>query len=178
VVARQHGEDLLVELLELLRGDVQDELVGAGRPLPGRRQPGPRLQPARGPVQVAVGEQPLQGAAGGERLGILRVVDSEAEAVAGQPPRPPPPGRAAGLLDEAELRQLAQVPRAAGGALADVLGGLGGRQRAVLAERLDQGEANGVGDGAQLARVGQVTRFESDVSKDTFLSPPRSSGDL
>jgi hypothetical protein len=59
-----------------------------------------------------------------------------------------------------------------------VLGRLGGRQRPVLGQGLEQPEADRVGQGAQLARVGQLTRFESDVSKDSFRRTTRSSTDL
>jgi hypothetical protein len=157
---------------------MQDELAGARRPLPGRWQPGPRPQPALGPVEVAVGEQPLERAPGGDGLGILRPVDGEAQPVGRQLPRPAASLGRTRLLDEPELGQLAQVPGAARRALADVLGRLGGRQRPVLGQGLEQPEADRVGQGAQLARVGQLTRFESDVSKDSFRRTTRSSTDL
>jgi hypothetical protein len=48
----------------------------------------------------------------------------------------------------------------------------------VLGQRLQQPEANRVGQGAQLARIGQLTRLESDVSKDSFSRTTRSSTDL
>jgi hypothetical protein len=59
-----------------------------------------------------------------------------------------------------------------------VLGRVGGRQRPVLGQRLQQAEANRVGQGAQLARIGQLTRLESDVSKGSFPRTTRSSTDL
>jgi hypothetical protein len=178
VVAGEDGDDLLLQLRELLGGDVQDELAGAGRPLPGRRQSGPRPQPALGSVEVAVGEQPLERAAGGDGLGVLGPVDRESQSVGRQLPWPAPPLRRARLLDEAELGQLAQVPGAARRALADVPGRVGGRQRPVLGQRLQQPEADRVGQGAQLAWVGQLSRFEGDVSKDSFRQTTRSSTDL
>jgi hypothetical protein len=178
VVARQQREDLRVELLQLLGGDVQQELLGPGRPLPGGGQRRSRLQAPRRAVEVAVGEQPLQRAPRGLALGVLGVVDAEAQPVGGQPPRPPSAGRRARLLDEPELGQLAQVPGAARRALADVLGRVGGRQRPVLGQRLQQPEADRVGQGAQLTRVGQLTRFESDLSKDSFRRTTGSSADL
>jgi hypothetical protein len=178
LVAREDGDDLLLQLGQLVGRDMQDELAGARRPLPGRRQPGPRAQAALGAVEVAVGEQPLERAPGGDGLGILRPVDGEAQPVGRQLPRAAAPLGRAGLLDEPELGQLAQVPGAARRALADVLGRVGGRQRPVLGQRLQQPEANRVGQGAQLARIGQLTRLESDVSKDSFPRTTRSSTDL
>jgi hypothetical protein len=157
---------------------VQDELAGAGRPLPGGRQRGPRPQPALGSIEVAVGEQPLERAAGGDGLGVLRPVDREPQPVRRQLPRPAAPLRRARLLDEPELGQLAQVPGAARRALADVLGRVGGRQRPVLGQGLEQPEADRVGQGAQLARVGQLARLESDVSKDILRQTTASSADL
>jgi hypothetical protein len=82
------------------------------------------------------------------------------------------------LLDEPELGQLAQVPGAARRALADVLGRVGGRQRPVLGQGLEQPEADRVGQGAQLARVGQLARLERNVSKHTFPLTTRSTADL
>jgi hypothetical protein len=59
-----------------------------------------------------------------------------------------------------------------------VLGRLGGGQRSVRGQRLEQAEADRVGQGAQFARIGQLARFESDLSKDSFRRTTGSSADL
>ena len=77
----------------------------------------------------------------------------------GGPPRALPAAPAAGLLDEAVLRERPQVERAVGGRLAERLAGLGRGQRGVHAEQLDQRHPDRVREGAHHGRVGDAHRL-------------------
>src|SRR5579875_768311 len=137
-VAPEDRGDLLAHLHRLLFGEEDGALRGAGcvRPL---RVEMLHLLPA--PV---TGEPPLEEHVGelARGDGLLFVADArEAEPPVHELPRPPAAGAAARLLDEAVLRELAEVERAGGRRLADALARLGRRHGTLEREELEQGEA-------------------------------------
>src|SRR5205823_13698721 len=104
--AVDHLGDVVVELLELGRGQVE-EVLGAGR------GPDPFLGVAVAgvaPGPVAAGlpvlDQPAEGLGGQLGLPVTRRA-GQLQALAGDPPRPGPALAAAGLLHEAVPGQLA-----------------------------------------------------------------------
>ena len=154
----QHGQQLLVQLVQFLGGQVEHKLAVTGgvTPFPRVRRLG--LPPGPVPVELALTDQPDQGA-GGDRG--LRVVVGRGDRMAdrGHPPGPGASLAAARFLDESVLRQLAQVKRARGRRLADQLADLGGGHRAADAQLLDDRDPHGVGQCAQGPRVGKLPQF-------------------
>ena len=163
--------ELAVEGAQLLRRDVEQELACARDLLPLARVAGAGLHAGPHAPDAPLADDPVErgGRGGGRRI----VVDvGEVQADVGQPPGPPPPGAAPGLLDEAVLGELAEMEGARRRALADGLAGLGRRERAVDAKRVEQGEPDGMGERAHGARIGDIAGLvaravERHISKDS-----------
>src|SRR6478609_8469912 len=128
--------DLLVDLPELLGGQPEHRLAGAGRLAPFRSLGRAVLVGPDEAVHLAVDQHPGQGPVGEDRLGGAVALVPGHPPVRGLP-RPLPAGAALGLAHEAVLGQLAQVPRAVGRALPQPLAELAGRHRPVDHERLE-----------------------------------------
>src|SRR6478609_11746224 len=163
--------DLLVDRLELLGGQPEHRLAGAGRLAPLRSLGRAVLVGPDEAVHLAVDQHPGQGLVGEDRLGGAVALVPGHPPVRGLP-RPLPAGAAQRLADEAVLGQLAQVPRAVGRALPQPLAELAGRHRTVDHERLEDAHPQRVRDGAQLARVGEAAGLGRHASKVLFRKSP------
>src|SRR5579872_3113572 len=116
---------LLIQRVELVNGHVQQEFARAGGPLPFRGSVAAQRKAFLQAVQVERVEDARERGCRQARLGVIADV-REAQAGMDEAPRTLAARNPRDLLDEAVLRQLAEVERAGGRALADELAGLGG----------------------------------------------------
>src|SRR5919204_606165 len=156
--------DRLAELFELGRRQVQPGVAEELGRLPVLRLVPPPLEPGEQVLEVALRDHGREELGGGRHLRRLR--DARPARVQRRgTPRPfsaPPSPR---LLDEAVLRELAEVERAARGALADRLSGLGGRQRSLATEQAEERESDRVCDRAQGPWVAQLGALVHSVER-------------
>src|SRR5262245_1939546 len=138
-----------------------------GSVLPLRRLIGLLVDPRRQELEVAARNQRLQqlGSCCHLRRGCAARPLSEQ---GGRPPRTFSPPAAPGLLDQAVLRQLAEVERRQGVAYPEKLGCLGRRKRPFSAEQADESKPKRMGEPAQGSRIGELdgaARFRSHVPR-------------
>src|SRR5579863_658244 len=154
VLPGQRGH-VLVELAELFRRHVQQELTGAGCLLPLSGDVATELETFLEAVEVEVVEDPAERVRRQTGLGVVADV-GVAHAGVHQPPRALASGDTCNLLDEAVFGELAEVEGARGRALADKLAGLRGRERTLGTEHLEDRDAHRVGDSAHRPWVGEL----------------------
>src|SRR5438445_2072145 len=158
-VLGERGAQLFVERAQLVGTDVEEVFARAGHLLPFRGQVHAQLLALLEARDVEVAQHAMQGARRHPRLRVVADV-RESQSRVDEPPRTLPSWAAAGLLDEAVLRQLAQVEGARGRALTNQLARLGRGERALGAECLEQRDAHRMSDGPHGPGVGQLARLE------------------
>src|SRR5438445_4869537 len=158
-VLGERGAQLFVERAQLVGTDVEEVFARAGHLLPFRGQVHAQLLALLDARDVEVAQHAMQGARRHPRLRVVADV-RESQSRVDEPPRTLPSWAAAGLLDEAVLRQLAQVEGARGRALTNQLARLGRGERALAAECLEQRDAHRMSDGPHGPGIGQLARLE------------------
>ena len=153
-------------------GEVEEHVAERRRLLPLDGLGAAGDDPAGEALEMLLGDEELELRRGGGELGRRRHVRPARE----QRRRTPgslPPLPAGCLLDEPVLRELAEVVRAAAGALPRQQGGsLRRGQRPFAAEQAEQLQATGMGERTQCARVPQLDRpfhLHAKISLQRFL---------
>jgi hypothetical protein len=152
------------QIRELPRRQVHEVVPELRSLLPFTWLSGATLEPTHHPLEVAFGDHARQQLRRGIGLGVVGDRGPLREQCR-CPPRAFAPLPARRLLDEPVLGELAQMERAARGALAEELPCTGGGGRTLPPKQADQGEASRVRNGPQGPRIGELDRAPTPLPR-------------